>query len=540
MLKAIIWCAVSSRAQAKDDKASLHEQEREARELCLKEGWQVVDTLIVPGHTRNYIDFYEMADDSKSVGITAFYDLQNHWKRKDFDILIVRDGDRLAREQAPVAFIIGFVIKAGARIYSLQDGWINEQNHRTTGMFIGYRAASEVDQLRVKQKQAKEWRVQQGIYNQGVTPFGFRQIRDERGRLLSSQIDERYRQAFNDVATLLLEHITWVKIETLMYERFGHVNPRTGKPFAKYTFYHWFHNPWVWGHSSRGFKVADSPNGQKSGPWVWDESMDVPVGIIMARNTHSPVFAGDVGERLKAELWRRRLFSGGARPDNPHRYSGLILCSYCGFYMVFSSATRTQEHYACRSKFTARSRPGCPITRSLPEQAVFDWLNERLARMLETGAPDLLARPPELEEVSTMLQSVKSDMIDVNGQITSLIDKQSTAPAVLYNHYDAKLTELADRLSILTHRRTELERRAATVDMPALESALKDLAAYGSLEAFWQQDPLTVNTLLHRLFGKRRMVAKDKKIVGTGDMPAYITHRHGTREKRKVFMDSPE
>lgn len=81
-LRAIIWCAVSTKGQAVDDKDSLPTQEADGRSLCEREGWRV----------------------EKTVG-------------------------------------------RGARIYSLADGMIDENNFRMWIAMGGYRAAGEIDSL---------------------------------------------------------------------------------------------------------------------------------------------------------------------------------------------------------------------------------------------------------------------------------------------------------------------------------------------------------------------------------------------------------
>ena len=98
-LRAIIWCAVSTKGQAVEEKDSLPTQEADARAKCDAEGWEVVDVLKVPGHSRNYIDIHECARDMRKNGIDAFDKLIRHWEDRDFDVLVARDGDRFARTQ---------------------------------------------------------------------------------------------------------------------------------------------------------------------------------------------------------------------------------------------------------------------------------------------------------------------------------------------------------------------------------------------------------------------------------------------------------
>lgn len=54
--------AVSSHAQHQPDKISLPQQEADARGVAETNGWDIVDLMMVPGHSRRYIDFHVLAD----------------------------------------------------------------------------------------------------------------------------------------------------------------------------------------------------------------------------------------------------------------------------------------------------------------------------------------------------------------------------------------------------------------------------------------------------------------------------------------------
>ena len=99
-MRAILWLAVSTVAQADDEKNSIPSQERQAREYITRENWTIVDVLKVPGHSRRYVDIHECNRDMKERGIFAFDRLLQHWRDQDFDVLVVRDGSRFARTQA--------------------------------------------------------------------------------------------------------------------------------------------------------------------------------------------------------------------------------------------------------------------------------------------------------------------------------------------------------------------------------------------------------------------------------------------------------
>ena len=66
-----------------DEKLSLSQQEADARTLCEREGWQVIDVLRVPGHSRRYVDIHECARDMQAEGIDAFNKLLGYWEQRN-------------------------------------------------------------------------------------------------------------------------------------------------------------------------------------------------------------------------------------------------------------------------------------------------------------------------------------------------------------------------------------------------------------------------------------------------------------------------
>lgn len=532
-LRAISWRAVSTKEQAEDDKASLDAQERQHRAFISENGWQLVADLVVPGHSRNYIDFFEMADDAARAGISAFRDLERHWKARDFDVLLVRDGDRFAREQAPLAMIISRIIAAGARIYSFQDGWVDEHNYRMVIAMWGYRASTEVDQMKKRFRSGKEGRVRQGINAHARLPIGYVKIRDGNGRLKATVFDEaNFRRVVDAAATLLLEHVSWKFIEAEMFSRFGIVNPTTGKPYTQFAFYRWFHTPWIWGHGVRYWKSPDVPNGQKTGLWAFDESITPPVGVLIAYNVVPPVFTGERANAIKAELRRRRMFQGGARPNRSHRFTGLLICGYCGYHMVFSGK-KNDPAYRCHSVSTARLRPGCDQYRYIRESAVQEWVDTKLREMLVLRAPYMLASNSNLpEDGNRAIEQIARELASIQQQITSLIRKQATAPQEISDLYDEELGVLAARRQINQRNLEDAERKAYIEDTTPAVEAFNEIREIG-IDDFWELDDTRINGLLHRVFMNRRMVVFGKRIEHVGEAPPVPQHVHGKRKKRK-------
>jgi DNA invertase Pin-like site-specific DNA recombinase len=194
-LCAILWCAVSTAGQAADDKDSLPTQEADARSLCEREGWRIADVLRVPGHSRRYIDIHECARDMRLEGIDAFDKLIRHWEAGDFDVLLVRDASRFARTQALHAYVVERTIDSGARIFSLQDGFIDETNYRMWIAMGGYSAAGEIDNLKKKRQIGFDARARRGLPVNAKVVASHKLLRDEKtGKALKVVIDGDKRQ----------------------------------------------------------------------------------------------------------------------------------------------------------------------------------------------------------------------------------------------------------------------------------------------------------------------------------------------------------
>ena len=103
-----IWCAVSSKPQAAEDKASLRDQERAGREYAEKRGGQVVAVYEVPGHSR---DIWRW--DTAERAMPAYRRLREDAETDAFDVLWALDADRLGRDPALSRQVVSLVVKSG-------------------------------------------------------------------------------------------------------------------------------------------------------------------------------------------------------------------------------------------------------------------------------------------------------------------------------------------------------------------------------------------------------------------------------------------
>ena len=519
-LRSIIWCAVSSRAQNEPDKISLPQQEADGRALAKNHEWRVIDIMRVPGHSRRYIDFHKLSADAAQQGIDAFQRLERHWDTQDFDVMIVLDGNRFARTQALHAYVVERTIHIGARIYSLMDGWVDKQNHRMWIAMNGYKSAGEIDRFVQARDRAMTARAERGLPISSRIPMSHKVVRDpDTGKAVCLEVNEEKRRLWTDLAELVLEGIAWDSIEIELYERFGHANDKC-EPYYPNQMYRLLMKPLFWGHTARHHNSATSKNGFRFGRWIWDESEPVPEGATMFRNTHDPVWTGDIADRVRQELDRRAVhIRGRSRPSYTHKLSGLAVCGECGSFM----GTRVDKSYLglyCPASKGRPTLPKCGHRRVVSEHKIVARINEFLGQMLRENTTDIFdGKQPETQHVQERIVLLEEEIADAEDKIRSLIRKQITAGEDIQYIYDEELDKLNIQLKMMKDAQTRLKGESLAVQTSTSNQqvTLEELAEL-TLERFWRQESRTINQMLHRIMGKRRLVILDGEIIGVAEV----------------------
>lgn len=523
MLKCIIWCAVSSKAQNEPDKISLPQQEADARALAEGNGWQILDVLKVPGHSRRYIDFHRLASDASNKGVDAFNRLQQHWEAQDFDIIIVRDGDRFARTQALHAYVVERTINTKARIYSLQDGWIDERNYRMWIAMGGYKAASDIDRLVVARHKAMEARAERGLPITSRVPMSHKVIRDQTtGKAICLEVNESKRRLWNDLAEVLLDGIAWYKVEEELYNRYGHIRDNGERYYPGYM-YRLIMKPLFWGHMARHHASAGSKNGYKTGAWIYDENEPMPEGATIYHNTHEPVWSGELAEKVKAEIRRRsETVRGGTDPQNTHRFSGLGVCAKCGsFWATHVQKKKNYRGLLCpAAKSNSPILPDCENTRIMTEKRMVKLMNGYLKQMLQRQSTDIFNEDNTLkQEYQSRVEELDREIAELEVEARTLIREQAKAGAELRKIYQEELTQINTRLKNMKLTRDTMQSKMTVKKKKSVvqEATLQELADL-SLEAFWNQESRYINQILHRLLGKKRFLLLDGEIIGVAEV----------------------
>ncbi len=112
-MRALIYAAVSSARQADDDRESIPDQLRRAREVCEARNWPVVREITVPGHSRNYDWLHELVRDSPE-----YASLIDAIEQQIADVIVCKDHDRLWRTDALRAQVTALCRQYRCQIYA--------------------------------------------------------------------------------------------------------------------------------------------------------------------------------------------------------------------------------------------------------------------------------------------------------------------------------------------------------------------------------------------------------------------------------------
>lgn len=511
-LRALGWIAVSSQIQANQDKISLLEQDRLIREYCQLRGWRLIDMLSVPGHSRSESDVIDALDELAEQGCFAYHNLRTHWKKKDFDVLIVFDSSRLARSQSLYAFVVENVVRSGAAIHLIQGGVIDDNNLEFGIALGGVSATAGIRRLVKMTAAANLQRVSKGLQAKHA-PFSHRVIYDETsGQPVRLELKEELARFFEDVARLFLAGEGYQQFPKKM-AALGHINPKTGKAYSTSVFFRVLHSPYTWGHTAINFDFH-------YGAWAYDESAELPAGAEVFRNTILPVYSGKLAEDMIAELKRRsNSIKGKASPDRTYKFTGLMRCGHCNYSMVVTwQKTSPRRKLLCWQctiiKQAARALVICTNTRRLRDDKAQFQINRFFERMRDQGlydAAEMVATAPH-HDLQSQIERITKEINSLDKRIDTMILRQSTAPLAVADRYAGQIETASKQLETLKLSRQKLQAEFMKVSDPVRAQTFRDMLDMG-LENFWQQDSRVINQTLHKAIGQHRFIVLNGEIV---------------------------
>ncbi len=200
MFRALIVAAVSTGAQASEEKYSLPQQIEACSEVCEARGWRIVGTIQIRGHSRYYNWLHEIIRDCPEYG-----EMVSLIEGSRIDLVVVRDYDRLWRTDALRAQVAALCREHGVQVFSLnqpvepedpahlQDSTDSRLIVEALSGIIGQQEnRARVRRLRL----GMAGRIRRGLHHSGgYPPYGYR--RDGEGLLMPDEEEAPWlRQIF--------------------------------------------------------------------------------------------------------------------------------------------------------------------------------------------------------------------------------------------------------------------------------------------------------------------------------------------------------
>lgn len=511
-LRVALWLAVSSEAQAKEDKISLQEQEKVGRAWVASNSHKLVKVFLWDGYSRAETDVLTAYEDFAAQGRFEYHELRKMWQDKAFDVLWVYVHDRIARSAALYAQVVGNVIRSGARILSHTDGWIDASNVDAFMAIGGFSTANDIRKLVERRQMGMRNRLKQGKSTGSIVAFTHVKVRHPvTGKDVGLAVNEAKRRLFDDAATLVLEGASWFEIDFELYQRFGHVT-KTGKPFAPGRMYHMMTSPMTWGHNASRFRTAKQ--WASFGSWMLEPGHPIPPHVQIEYNVIPPVYTGELAERLKTEIKFRFQVEQGRTPSkDKFWFTGLVVCDECGYYLTTYAARSRKPRLKCGTHWHQTFvRGDCSQRKSVMGEYLKAWFNARLIELLESGSFtfDNLNGADKRGENT---EGLRNEVAQLEKEIRAMIRKQSLADEDLEDLYAAEINEANNLLRIRKERLSVLEREAYTQERSHNEQQRTiDMIHKVGLEGFWAQEPPVIRNAFLTLLAGQRISASEGEI----------------------------
>lgn len=448
-----IWSAVSSKAQAADDRVSLGEQQASGQAFAEAIGADVVARYTVPGHSRDIV-FWTDAE----AEMDAYRHLREDVAAGRFDVLWALDPDRLGRDPALAQQVISLVEKSGAEVY------LASSPHTIGQKTAGHRYLSAIQSVRAGEDQAlRTHRHRSGMRGRVLKrqlhpsnwPRGYRAIRNGSGQVVGAEFDDEIGVVAL-ASKLFLDGLSYEQIRERLDE--SAYEPSGGGLWNRNSVRQMLLNDTYAGLLSWGAVRVDTPSPHF--PALWD----------------GPTFAAMVRERRR----RRAHSHGGYVRKGGGPYTGVAFCRRCGYAMTRQRSTRGHTYLRCNKHARRRMLgDGCHWNH-MPEWKVTEAIAEYLVVYSTAERVDeALAELVDSQEEAT----ARRDLAGAEKRVVELVRRRERlAHALASGDLDGGMYRTTDdallgRLAGEEERIAELERYlAALPDLEERRRILEGLA----------------------------------------------------------------
>jgi DNA invertase Pin-like site-specific DNA recombinase len=302
--RVVIVAAVSTPTQARSDQASLPEQVRDCRAACEAHGWQVVETITIPGQSRDYLWLHEIIRESPE-----YAHLVQLIESGQVDVVVCRHYDRLWSNSSLQAQVSALCRHHRVQVYSVmqpKDPLPPETLPRRPGLQGIMESLSgilrdEEQNIRVaRHNVGMEGRVRRGLHGASITPYGYLRGSGQQQPMI---VDPTHAQWVRWMFERRAEGWGYVRIARELDDR-GVPPPIRRRRWLDVTVRTLLRN---------SAYIGEARYGQFCNPQA----------------AHEPI--------ISRELWESARALDGTHfiRESPHLLTGLVVCGYCGWGMCY-------------------------------------------------------------------------------------------------------------------------------------------------------------------------------------------------------------
>lgn len=476
-----IWAAVSTEAQAAEDKDSLDNQVRSCKKTGDTRGWQ--DTglrYIVPGKSRTrWVNLRDAEND-----IPQLHTMLEDAKAGRFDVLLLWDYNRLRDLLDPVAKSLA---NYGIQLFSISQpiepippeefnpyATDSEQMMRGMNQII---SRWQVADLRRKYRYGIKARVDRGLPSLKI-PYGYMKPPGREKDPKAIPVPHpAHSLVVKDIKAQFLQGLSFDALSAYLTERYP--TPSGIPVWSKQTIRKILGNPFYAGKVSFGRRltVNDARNNSK-------RLVNNPAPYLRD-GAHVPLYPWSDYLLIEAEFSRRSDIPSTAR----YPWSGMLFCDQCGYRM-----RRKQGRYSCLHCYQVTIHDD-DLPRILPPaiQSALRDLNPED----EAPASPFASNAAAIHELDKQRKRVQAAY---ESGVYSIQEAE-----VKIKDIEAKIKKLHETES--QHARQEAERAAFQISYAEAQELLDDLP-----EWMLSDDPKEVNRLLLRLIKQIRITQDGKAI----------------------------
>lgn len=475
MIRAATWAAVSSEAQNAEDKISIPDQQQAAKRKAEELGATVVAELIVPGISRELLDF------PTAVGtIEAYAELKRLVDSRSIDLLIFLNRGRLGRTMSLIEGLVLFCLSADVALYDLSappstliaSQQLHSGGDQLTGVIQSWRYQNEMSEIRRRNKIGMLNRVKRGDFASNI-PYGWKRVYDVHGNA-RIEVDETAAELIRLIYDLYLSGLGRVKVADRLNE-LGH-RTKTGKL-------------WTMSNLDLILRQVLTHAGYVQLNRITRKSNDREYTI--AKGKQPPIISEELAQRIIAEHTERA--KSYRSVNTKYLFSRLVNCERCNWRM------HVDKEYGAGSPYSGLNCAKCGRSISFlkVKQAFLEWFDhaadETVIEVVDTSATEQMTATiqrlqKQIDATEKAISRAHSAFVDGDmsrEDYKAQVKRKETERAQLL----AQLDEVSIRLRSVESHRQRVEQVADIVEVGKSMMEHADAAAANS----WLREFFTVS-----------------------------------------------